>query len=186
MLTRAGTHSAVTMHSAMMHSAMSSVRVNQNVKSQSKVVFQVPKVRPLHPLFTNTCLIYLVTPGRPPATTPLHPGRGSASPTKFSNKRGPKGKAKNSLLPPAPPSDDKMPAKKSPKKTANPVYLRSSPDEKVRQPFLCARCFFTIINFFAVVSRHPENLRPSVETSKKKKRTSFRYVIVISQFLSTF
>ncbi|KAJ7045955.1 hypothetical protein C8F04DRAFT_1173879 [Mycena alexandri] len=41
-----------------------------------------------------------VTPGRPAATTPLHTGRSSASPAKFSGKRGPKGKGKNSVLPP--------------------------------------------------------------------------------------
>ncbi|KAF7330611.1 SWIM-type domain-containing protein [Mycena sanguinolenta] len=40
-----------------------------------------------------------VSPGRPPASTPLHPGRSSKSPTKFSSKPGPKGRGKNSLLP---------------------------------------------------------------------------------------
>ncbi|KAJ6620767.1 hypothetical protein B0H10DRAFT_2356313 [Mycena sp. CBHHK59/15] len=40
-----------------------------------------------------------VSRGRPPAATPLHPGR-TSSPTKFSEKPGPKGKGFNSLLPP--------------------------------------------------------------------------------------
>ncbi|KAJ7780371.1 hypothetical protein B0H14DRAFT_2631147 [Mycena olivaceomarginata] len=40
--------------------------------------------------------------GRPVMSTPLHPGRSSVSPTKFNHKPGPKGKAKNSLLPALP------------------------------------------------------------------------------------
>ncbi|KAJ7751274.1 hypothetical protein DFH07DRAFT_774879 [Mycena maculata] len=54
-----------------------------------------------------------VTPGRPPASTPLHPGRAPTSPAKFSNKRGPKGNGKNSLLPPL---KGHSPAKTSPTK----------------------------------------------------------------------
>ncbi|KAK6988220.1 hypothetical protein R3P38DRAFT_3229065 [Favolaschia claudopus] len=44
-----------------------------------------------------------VSAGRPPNAKPLHPGRSSTSPTKFSSKPGPKGKTKNSLLPPLDP-----------------------------------------------------------------------------------
>ncbi|KAJ7681457.1 hypothetical protein B0H14DRAFT_3678449 [Mycena olivaceomarginata] len=43
-----------------------------------------------------------VSAGRPAVSTPLHPGRSSVSPTKFNHKPGPKGKAKNSLLPALP------------------------------------------------------------------------------------
>ncbi|KAJ7845286.1 hypothetical protein B0H14DRAFT_2584835, partial [Mycena olivaceomarginata] len=43
-----------------------------------------------------------VSAGRPVVSTPLHPGRSSVSPTKFNHKPGPKGKAKNSLLPALP------------------------------------------------------------------------------------
>ncbi|KAJ7440286.1 hypothetical protein B0H11DRAFT_1933793 [Mycena galericulata] len=66
-----------------------------------------------------------VSSGRPPATTPLHSGRASTSPAKFSKKPGPKGKGKNSLLPRLPPTLHETPAKKG-----KPLDLGSSANEQ--------------------------------------------------------
>ncbi|KAJ7495984.1 hypothetical protein B0H11DRAFT_2226977 [Mycena galericulata] len=67
-----------------------------------------------------------VSSGRPPATTPLHSGRASTSPAKFSKKPGPKGKGKNSLLPRLPPTLHETPAK-----IGKPLDLSSSTDEQI-------------------------------------------------------
>ncbi|KAJ6547522.1 hypothetical protein B0H19DRAFT_1166092 [Mycena capillaripes] len=71
-----------------------------------------------------------VSSGRPAASTPLHPGRKSASPTKFSSKPGPKGRAKNSLLPPLNP---KTPTKMTAKTVDNSSGDESS-DERTGKP----------------------------------------------------
>ncbi|KAJ7700577.1 hypothetical protein B0H16DRAFT_1834871 [Mycena metata] len=62
--------------------------------------------------------------GRPAAAKPLHTGRSSSSPTKFSGKRGPKGHGFNSLLPPPPPS--------SPQKLGS----DTTPMDEIKKPFL--------------------------------------------------
>ncbi|KAJ6513848.1 hypothetical protein C8R47DRAFT_622509 [Mycena vitilis] len=98
-----------------------------------------------------------VSSGRPPASTPLHPGRSSTSPAKFSAKPGPKGKGKNSLLAPLNPRSRTSPTKVTADKADhNPSTPRQENDEPTGEAPLAS----------GKKGRPP----PATEATKKKRR----------------
>ncbi|KAJ6496507.1 hypothetical protein C8R47DRAFT_1212829 [Mycena vitilis] len=97
-----------------------------------------------------------VSSGRPPASTPLHPGRSSTSPAKFSAKPGPKGKGKNSLLAPLNPRSRTSPTKVTADKADhNPSTPRENDEPTGEAPLASGK-----------KGRPP----PATEATKKKRR----------------